>query len=314
MQEETYGHRPVMLDEVIAGLAIKASGIYVDATFGRGGHARAILDSLDERGRLLAIDQDPDAIAAAAGFSWTQDQRFELIKAAFTELTRIVGERDLYGKIQGILLDLGVSSPQLDDPARGFSFLHEGPLDMRMDNSTGITAAQWLAKVDQATLFRVFTDYGEESYASRIARAVIDARAVAPITTTTQLANIIAAASPTRERYKHPATRCFQAIRILINNELEELKQCLQQCYDVLAVGGRLVVISFHSLEDRIVKRFLHFVAQGSAPSDLPITDAEHRRAQRMLTITKAVKTGVAERDENPRARSAVLRVAEKIR
>ena len=259
---ETYTHRPVLLDEVIKALKIQSSGIYVDGTFGRGGHANAILNRLGEQGRLFAMDKDPQAVAAAKEM-FAQDARFSIEQGSFSQLKQHVDARQWMGKVSGILLDLGVSSPQLDDPQRGFSFRLEGALDMRMDTSGGLTAAQWVNEAKETALAQVFRDYGEERYAKRIARAIVTSRSEVPITTTTQLANIIAQANPAWEEGKHPATRCFQALRIFINRELEDIQQCLPQSLDILIKGGRLAVISFHSLEDRIVKRFIRDQARG---------------------------------------------------
>ena len=307
---ETYTHRPVLLDEVIKALKIQSSGIYVDGTFGRGGHANAILNRLGEQGRLFAMDKDPQAVAAAKEM-FAQDARFSIEQGSFSQLKQHVDARQWMGKVSGILLDLGVSSPQLDDPQRGFSFRLEGALDMRMDTSGGLTAAQWVNEAKETALAQVFRDYGEERYAKRIARAIVTSRSEAPITTTTQLANIIAQANPAWEEGKHPATRCFQALRIFINRELEDIQQCLPQSLDILIKGGRLAVISFHSLEDRIVKRFIRDQARGdNFPPDLPILAAQIQ--PKLRAVGKAIYPTEEEINTNPRARSAVLRVAER--
>ena len=307
---ETYTHRPVLLDEVIEALNIQSSGIYVDGTFGRGGHANAILNRLGEQGRLFAMDKDPQAVAAAKEM-FAQDARFSIEQGSFSQLKQHVDARQWMGKVSGILLDLGVSSPQLDDPQRGFSFRLEGALDMRMDTSGGLTAAQWVNEAKETALAQVFRDYGEERYAKRIARAIVTSRSEAPITTTTQLANIIAQANPAWEEGKHPATRCFQALRIFINRELEDIQQCLPQSLDILIKGGRLAVISFHSLEDRIVKRFIRDQARGdNFPPDLPILAAQIQ--PKLRAVGKAIYPTEEEINTNPRARSAVLRVAER--
>jgi 16S rRNA (cytosine1402-N4)-methyltransferase len=305
-----YRHRPVLLDEVLEALSLRPDGLYVDGTFGRGGHARAILQHLDENGRLLALDRDPQAIRVAQGLA-EKDSRFTIKQGSFTTMQTQVENLGWTGKVDGILLDLGVSSPQLDDPSRGFSFQHNGPLDMRMDNTQGLTAAQWLAGASEREIAMVLRDYGEERYAKRIARAIVAACKERPIATTGELAAIVARANPSHEKHKHPATRTFQAIRIFINRELDELKDVLNQSVDMLAPGGRLAVISFHSLEDRLVKRFIRDQARGDElPRDLPVTDAQ--RNIRMRVIGKPVYASDAEVAANPRARSAVLRVAER--
>jgi 16S rRNA (cytosine1402-N4)-methyltransferase len=306
----TYTHRPVLLDEALAALSLRPDGLYVDGTFGRGGHARAILQRLDENGRLLALDRDPHAIQVAQQLA-EQDSRFTIKQGSFTTMQAQVENLGWTGKVDGILLDLGVSSPQLDDPSRGFSFQHDGPLDMRMDNTRGMTAAQWLGSASERDIATVLRDYGEERYAKRIARAIVAACKEQPITTTAELAAVVARANPSHEKHKHPATRTFQAIRIFINRELEEIKEVLQDSVDMLTSGGRLVVISFHSLEDRVVKRFMRDQARGDdLPRDLPVTDAQ--RNIRMQVIGKPVYASDAELAVNPRARSAVLRVAER--
>lgn len=310
MSDVQYGHRPVLLDQVLEGLEIIPHGIYVDCTFGRGGHARAILARLGEDGRLFAIDRDPSAVMAGSA-ELAADSRFEIEQGSFTMLAEMARKAGVMGKVNGVLFDLGVSSPQLDDPARGFSFSREGPLDMRM-GSGGVSAADWLATVGFGELVGVLREYGEERYAKRIARSIIDARLQAPIQTTGKLAEIIARAKPTHERDIHPATRAFQAIRIAINNELEEIKQVLSQVVDVLAPAGRLLVISFHSLEDRIVKRFMRDEARGDPyPPSVPIPASELR--PRLRLIGKAVRASEREIRDNPRARSAVLRIAERL-
>ncbi len=310
---EDFAHLPVLFNEVLNGLAIKPGGIYVDGTFGRGGHAGAILGQLGAEGRLLAIDKDPQAVAAAEN-RFGADPRFEIAQGSFTQLGRLVQEKGWQqaGGVDGVLLDLGVSSPQLDDAGRGFSFRHEGDLDMRMDPSTGQSAAQWLARAEEYDIRRVLRDFGEEKFAKRIAYAIVNSREENPITTTSQLATLIAEASPVHEKGKDPATRSFQAIRIYINGELEDLAQCLPQALDVLRPGGRLAVISFHSLEDRIVKRLLRKEAKGDDfPPDLPIPQSA--LSPRIKLIGKAIRASEKEVAENPRARSAVLRIAERL-
>jgi 16S rRNA (cytosine1402-N4)-methyltransferase len=305
-------HRPVLLDEALAALAIGSDGIYVDGTYGRGGHTGEILQRLGPHGHLLAIDKDPDAIAAAQA-RFGSDARFSIERGSFAKLREFVAQRGWIGRVRGLLLDLGVSSPQLDDARRGFSFQHEGPLDMRMDPHTGESAAQWLARAREADIAQVLRDYGDERFAKRIARAVVHARELQPIVTTLQLADIISGAVRTREPGKHPATRSFQALRIYINDELADLRRALDDALDVLAVGGRLVVISFHSLEDRIVKQFMRDKARGEQPPrGLPVTQ-DQLAPPRMRVIGKPMFPGAAEVEANPRARSAVLRVAEKL-
>lgn len=292
-------------------LGVRTGGVYVDATFGRGGHARAILARLGPGGRLLAADRDPAAIAAGAPLA-AADPRLTLRQARFGELAEWLARAGLAGRIDGLLADLGVSSPQLDSPERGFSFSATGPLDMRMDPSAGTSAADWLAEADEGEIIRVLKDYGEERFAKRVARAVCTARRASPITTTAQLAALCERAVPTREPGKHPATRTFQALRIQVNAELDELRALLANVCELLAVGGRLVVISFHSLEDRIVKRFIRDESRGGAlPKGLPITDDQIPR--RLKPIGGAVRARDDEVRANPRARSAVLRAAERL-
>lgn len=306
-----FAHRPVLVDEALAGLNIQPEGRYVDGTFGRGGHAGAILSRLAPAGRLLAFDRDPEAVAEAER-RFGADSRFEVVRGSFTMLERVVLDRGWSHQIDGVFLDLGVSSPQLDDPARGFSFQHDGPLDMRMDPATGRSAAEWLAEVPEGDLARVLKVFGEERFARRIARRIVAARDEASIETTAQLAALIAAAVPTRERGKHPATRSFQAIRIAVNGELEQLEEVLRQAVEVLAPGGRLAVISFHSLEDRMVKRWLRDQARPDpGPPGLPY--APPGAEPRLRLIGKAVRAGEAELADNPRARSATLRIAERL-
>ncbi len=303
-------HVPVLLGPVLEGLNIKVDGCYVDGTFGRGGHSREILKRLGNNGRLIAIDRDPQAIAAVPA-SLAADPRFELIRGSFAQLETMLGERDLVGRIDGLLFDLGVSSPQLDEPGRGFSFLRDGPLDMRMDPDSGTAASEWLDSVDEKTLSRVLRQFGEETAASRIARAIVRARAQGPISRTAQLARIVEAAKPQRGRKIHPATKTFQAIRIAVNAELEQLEAVLAQALNVLRKGGRLCVISFHSLEDRIVKRFMR--AASREPEQyrgMPDIPEAHR--PKLVTVGKPVTATAEEIAANRRARSARLRVAER--
>jgi 16S rRNA (cytosine1402-N4)-methyltransferase len=300
-----------MLDEVIGALMIKSSGVYIDATFGRGGHSLAIVERLGDGGRLLALDRDPQAVEQAHRL-FHGDSRVEVVHGAFSDLKPHTVRLGWTGRVDGILLDLGVSSPQLDDPSRGFSFRSDGPLDMRMNTHAGISAAQWLASASEQEIARVLDEYGEERYARRIARGICAARELEPIATTGQLACLIAELVPSRERHKDPATRSFQAIRICVNDELRQLSECLDSAVRVLAPGGRLVVISFHSLEDRIVKRFMRDEEMGpELPRKLPVRHAQDV-AGRLRRVGKAQKPREVEVEGNPRARSAVLRVAER--
>ena len=304
-------HQPVLLAEVLAGLNLRPAGCYLDATFGRGGHSAGILAVLGPKGRLLALDRDPAAEQCALARFGT-DPRFAFVRSAFGRTGEIVAEWGLTGRLDGALFDLGVSSPQFDEPARGFGFGRNGPLDMRMDPDAGISAAAWLARVETAELDRVLAEWGEERFHRRVARALVAARQRAPITTTAQLAGLIAAAVPTREPGQHPATRAFQAIRIAVNDELGELDAALPQVVRVLAPGGRLAVISFHSLEDRVVKRFMRDQARGREwPLDLPVRGGPEGMTLRV--IGRAIRPGSGEIAANPRARSAVLRVAERL-
>lgn len=306
-----FTHTPVLLQEAINMLAIKDDGTYIDTTYGRGGHTRAILEHLGPNGKLLVIDQDPQAIADAEQLA-ANDKRVTVRYARFDQLTELTHELNWTTQIDGILMDLGVSSPQLDDASRGFSFSSEGPLDMRMDAHQTLNAEQWVNTTEEAEIIRVLKEYGEERFAKRIARAICEKRAKAPITTTAQLSKIVTEANPRWEKYKHPATRAFQAIRIAVNDELNVLRQTLDQALEVLTVGGRLCVISFHSLEDRIVKRFIQHHERGDdIPRDIPIKHADLNI--RMRRVGKAIRAGEDELQQNPRARSAVLRVAEKL-
>ncbi|MGQ0384924.1 MAG: 16S rRNA (cytosine(1402)-N(4))-methyltransferase RsmH [Gammaproteobacteria bacterium] len=300
-------HAPVLLDAALEALAIRADGFYVDATFGRGGHAGSILDRLGEEGKLLAIDRDPEAHAAATR-RFAGDPRARFVQAPFSELGRLVAP----AAAAGILFDLGVSSPQLDDPARGFSFLRDGPLDMRMDPHHGESAAGFLARADEREIATVISRYGEERHARRIARAIVAARAAAPIATTGRLAEIVADAVPGREPGRHPATRTFQAIRIRVNDELGEIERALPQAVEALAPRGRLVVISFHSLEDRIVKRFLRNASR-EAPEYAGLPQLPPEARPRLALAGRARFAAEAEVAANPRARSAVLRAAERL-
>ncbi len=311
MKEQFNEHQPVLLAEVIENFAIKADGVYIDATFGRGGHAKAILAKLGPNGRLLAMDKDPTAVHYAREH-FRDDPRFLIQQGTFAGIAKFVANQQFTGKIDGILFDLGVSSPQLDDPDRGFSFKRSGKLDMRMDDSRGEDAATWLAKVDEKELADSLWKYGEERFSRRIARTIVSTREETPITTTAQLAELIAKSIPVWQKGKHPATRSFQAIRIVINHELDDLESGLHQAMDVLSPGGRLLVISFHSLEDRLVKHFmLHQERGDELPAGLPIKHAD--REIHFKRLGRAIKPGNQEMAVNPRARSAILRIGEKL-
>jgi len=307
MSQSTSKHITVMKEEAVAALAIDPSGIYVDGTFGRGGHSRAILEQLGEQGRLIAFDRDPAAVAAGHELAEV-DLRFTLVPQPFSSMPEWLAEQGLVGWVNGILLDLGVSSPQLDEAERGFSFMQDGPLDMRMDPTSGESAAEWLARVELDELTRVLRELGEERHARRIARHIVETRDERPLARTLELAQRIAEASPTRDRHKHPATRSFQAIRIHINRELDELQALLESVVELLAVGGRLVVISFHSLEDRIVKQFIRRHSEsekdffGQSVGIAPL----RRRG-------KPLRPNESEVRNNPRSRSAVMRCAERV-
>ncbi len=302
-------HATVLLNEAVEALQVKADGVYVDGTFGRGGHSRLILKKLGERGKLIALDKDPMAVAVGNTIS---DARFQMVHSGFEHIGEVLRQCGVE-EVDGVLLDLGVSSPQLDDEQRGFSFRFDAPLDMRMDTSSGRTAAEWLAVADEGELTEVIRDYGEERFARQVARAIIAARQERAILTTKQLSDIVGQTVRTREPGKNPATRTFQAIRIYLNRELEELENVLPLCVDHLKTGGRMSVISFHSLEDRIVKRFMRDMAQGDKlPKSVPIRAADVPQGKVRL-IGKPIYASAEELKANPRARSAVLRVAEKL-
>lgn len=306
-------HMPVMYAEALHALNIKANGIYLDCTFGRGGHSRGILEKLNNQGQLLAFDKDLEAIHSTHARQMATDLRFNLHHSSFVALESVIKNKAWHGLVDGVLMDLGVSSPQLDNPQRGFSFLTEGALDMRMNTEKGLSAAQWLAQVDETKLVQVLFNYGEERFARRIAKAIISQRQQSPLVSTLQLAQLITKAVPIKEKYKHAATRSFQAIRIAVNHELDELKTVLQQASSVLKPTGRLVVICFHSLEDRIVKRFIR--SQSGHQSNLgklPIKEAD--LAQGILKkVGKIIRADKKEIALNPRARSAIMRIAERI-
>jgi len=306
-------HRPVLPGEVIDALAIRPDGLYVDGTYGRGGHARQILGRLGPAGRLLVMDRDPEAIAAAEQ-EHGEDERVTIIHDDYAQLRRHLEVLGLLEQVDGLLLDLGVSSPQLDDAARGFSFQASGPLDMRMNPEQSLSAADWLMSADEQEISDVLRRLGEERHARRIARRIVERRAEEPLRDTRQLAELIRECVPAGREKKHPATRSFQAIRIRVNRELEQLQHLLDDLFDVLRIGGRVAIISFHSLEDRLVKRFFRKESTAPAlPRGLPLRESERDMRQRLRLIGRAVKASDAELAENPRARSAVLRVAERI-
>ncbi len=313
-QTSSYKHVTVLLDEAVAALAVRAGGRYMDGTFGRGGHSRLLLQQLGADGHLLGFDKDPLAIATGQALA-AEDGRFVVVQRSFAELGEELTQRGWLGTLDGILLDLGVSSPQLDDPERGFSFLNDGPLDMRMNPYQGISAADWIASASEEEIARVFKDYGEERFARRMARAVVQRRLEKPFERTADLAQVLTVANPAWEKGKNPATRAFQGLRIFINNELGDLERGLEAALEALAVGGRLVVISFHSLEDRIVKQFMRRHAKGEAdtlPRDLPIIPEKF--VPRLKLLGKPQYASAEEVRANPRSRSAVMRVAEKLR
>lgn len=310
-------HESVLLSEAVDALVTDPDGFYIDGTLGRAGHSQLILSRLSEKGRLLAIDKDPSAIAYAED-KFRHESRFSAVLGSFAQIDSLcrawIEQVGFSGSLMGVLLDLGVSSPQLDQAERGFSFLRDGPLDMRMNNQAGISAEQWIAQVSEAEFIRILREYGEERYAKHIARAVVRERAVQPITRTGQLAEIVKQAHPRWELHKHPATRAFQAIRIAVNNELDDLSQGLNRSLDVLVKNGRLVVVSFHSLEDRIVKQFIQRQVtgdEGSLPRGFPIREDQLKKYLRK--VGPAVRPSSVEVSRNPRARSATMRVAEKI-
>lgn len=304
-------HQSVLLNESIQGLAIKPDGIYFDGTFGRGGHSQEILSHLGDKGKLFAIDKDVEAIEHAKDH-FGADKRFHIFHGSFANIRGFASDAHVLGLVDGILLDLGVSSPQLDNPERGFSFMQQGPLDMRMDTTQSISAAQFVNEAEVDEMASIFKLYGEERFAGRIARAIAKAREETPITTTLQLADIVKEANPKWEKHKHPATRVFQAIRIHVNQELSDLNRCLEQCIEILAPGGRLAVISFHSLEDRIVKQFMRDKEQGNRPpAEVPLRYEDIKT--NFKRVGKAVMPQQDEINSNVRARSAVLRIGEKL-
>ncbi|MFQ5993993.1 MAG: 16S rRNA (cytosine(1402)-N(4))-methyltransferase RsmH [Acidiferrobacterales bacterium] len=303
------GHVAVLLDEVLLALRLQSDGIYIDATYGRGGHAAVIVRRLGAHGHLLVFDRDPEAVAEAKAH-FGNDARVTIINTRFSTLGQHVDDRALAGRVNGILFDLGVSSPQLESSERGFSFQRDSPLDMRMDSGSGVTAAEWLRQASEREITSVLSEFGEERYAKRIARAVVNARRQRPISRSEQLAQLVAGAVPTREPGKHPATRTFLALRVFLNQELEELAGALPQALRALATGGRLAVISFHSLEDRLVKRFMREQAgTATLPPKLPVPAQPGEPALKLL---RKIRPSATEIRRNPRARSAILRVAER--
>jgi len=310
-ESDAVEHSTVLLQEAVDALVVDPDGFYVDGTFGRGGHSAELLSRLSDQGSAIAIDKDLEAIASG-NERFAKDNRLRLVHGTFADLSNIVEQSGKRGCVSGVLLDLGVSSPQLDQAERGFSFLRDGPLDMRMDTSKGLSAAEWIATADEQEIAKVIKDYGEERFARRMAAAIVRERVENPIARTVQLAKILAEAHPAWERGKHPATKAFQAIRIFINRELADLEDLLEQVIDTLAIGGRLVVISFHSLEDRRVKRFIRDQHRGiQLPKNLPIPDVD--RGVRLVKVGKAIKPAVSEIENNVRARSAVMRIAERV-
>jgi 16S rRNA (cytosine1402-N4)-methyltransferase len=309
-----FNHITVLLDEAVEALDVRVDGCYLDGTFGRGGHSRLLLSKLGPDGRLLGFDKDPQAIATGQALA-AEDGRFVIVQRSFAEMAAVIAEQGLAGKVQGVLMDLGVSSPQLDDPERGFSFMNDGPLDMRMDPTRGVSAAEFIAQAPEEEIARVFKEYGEERFARRMARAVVLRRETEPFLRTGDLAEVLKVANPAWEKGKNPATRAFQGLRIHVNNELGDLEAGLEAALDALEIGGRLVVISFHSLEDRIVKLFMRRLAKGEAdnlPRNLPVRFEAF--VPKIKVHGKAQFASEAELKANPRSRSAVMRVAEKLR
>ena len=313
MSEVELSHAPVMHSEILHHLKIQPAGIYVDGTYGRGGHAKSILGRLGKKGRLIVMDKDPVAVKAARE-SIGEDSRVTIYHDDYANLSQTLAALDLGQQVDGVLLDLGVSSPQLEDAARGFSFQKNGPLDMRMNPMQGESAADWLRRATEKDISAVLWEFGEERHARRIARKIIEARKTQNIEDTATLSGLISDCVPPLKNKKHPATRSFQAIRIHINQELSQLGTLLDSIFDILKIGGRILVISFHSLEDRLVKRFLRqHSTRAKLPRGLPVRDEELRSTIRLSVIGKAIKAGAEELSVNPRARSAVLRVAERV-
>ena len=308
---ETFRHTTVLLDEAVNALAIESDGFYIDGTFGRGGHSLLILKQLGEKGRLLGIDKDPEAILHGNEIQ-KQDKRLHMYQGSFANIKALAEDGNFLGNVDGVLLDLGVSSPQLDDAERGFSFLRDGPLDMRMDPTTGISASDWLHGAELDEITDVLKRFGEERFGKRIATAIVEQRKTKPLTTTQELVDLIEEAVPVKDKFKHPATRSFQGIRIFVNEELSDLETALDGILEALKPGGRMAIISFHSLEDRIVKRFIRKHVRGDDfPKDLPVTEQQLNR--RLKAHGRKIKASAEQIQNNPRARSAVMRVAEKL-
>lgn len=308
---DNYRHQTVLLNEAVDALAIRAEGFYIDGTFGRGGHAQLILERLGAQGQLLGIDKDPEAILHGNRIH-KQDKRLNMYQGSFATIKTLAERDNFLGEVDGVLLDLGVSSPQLDNAERGFSFLRDGPLDMRMDPTSGISAQEWLLYAEEDEITDVIKRFGEEKFGKRISKAIIEQRKTAPLTSTLQLVELIDRAVPVKDKYKHPATRTFQGIRIFINDELADLEKALDGILETLKTGGRMVIISFHSLEDRIVKRFIRRHVMGDdLPIRLPVTEQQLNR--RLKAHGRAIKASKQQIAGNPRARSAVMRVAEKL-
>ena len=309
MNDAANTHQPVLLEEVIEALNIDPNGKYIDCTFGRGGHSQEILNNLGMQGKLLAIDQDAQAIAYGKK-EFSDESRIILTQTNYSNISKVAKQHNFDGDVQGILFDLGVSSPQLDNAERGFSFMHDGPLDMRMNPTQGVSASEWLHRVDAGDLAHVLKEYGQERFSKRIANAIVRQREETPIKTTKQLANLVMKAIGQSREQKHPATRTFQAIRIYINKELESLSEALEACLGLLANSGRLLTITFHSLEDQIVKNLLHTYSHSNLPRKLPVMD-EHKK--KLKRVCKPIKPTNIEIANNPRARSAKLHVLERV-
>lgn len=313
MSQPSFSHQPVLFNEVIELMMIKPDGVYVDGTFGRGGHAAAILAQLNENGRLVVMDKDPEAIAHARQ-QYRDDARVTIIHGDYSQMSATIAALGLQQSVDGVLLDLGVSSPQLDDAGRGFSFQHNGALDMRMNPTQGLSAAEWLMTAKEKEIAAVLWELGEERFSRRIAGKIVEFRQQQPITDTSTLAAIISGCVPAHKEKKHPATRSFQAIRMHVNQELDHIEQVLEQIFEVLRIGGRLLVISFHSLEDRLVKRFFKKHSTVAAlPRGLPIRECDISASIRLRSIGKAIKATAEEIKQNARSRSAVLRIAERV-
>lgn len=312
MNDAASAHQPVLFKQVLNAMAVKPDGVYVDGTYGRGGHAIEILAQLNEKGRLVLMDKDPQAIACAQQ-NHSSDARVTIIHDDYAQMSKHLEQLGLKQQVDGVLLDLGVSSPQLNDAQRGFSFQHNGPLDMRMNPESGMSAAEWVMTAPEKEIASVLWELGEERFSRRIATKIIEYRQQQPIVDTATLAGLISSCLPAGKQHKHPATRSFQAIRIRINQELEQIKKILNDLFDILKIGGRVLVISFHSLEDRLVKRFFkRYATPPVLPKGLPIRDSDIAMTVRLRIIGKAIKATAEEVRQNPRSRSALLRIAER--